>query len=52
MSDNTNKGHNMKSVRIEPNGNGTYSAYIFSTCVCTGTKGECETAIIANGESL
>ena len=31
----------MKSVRIEKNRNGTYSAYIFSHCIKTGTYEEC-----------
>jgi len=42
----------MQPVRIEPNGNGTYSAYIFGSCVCTGTYEQCKSALIANGETV
>lgn len=42
----------MKSVRIEKNNNGTYSAYIYSTCICTGTYDECVQALRWNGEYI
>ncbi len=40
----------MKSVRIEPNGDGTYSAYIYDHCIYTGTYAECEQELIYHGE--
>jgi hypothetical protein len=33
------------SVRIESNGDGTYSAYIYGTVVCIGTYAECESSL-------
>lgn len=41
----------MKAVRIEPNGDGTYTAWIFSTSH-RGTYDECKAWIHAHGESL
>lgn len=32
----------MEPVRIESNGDGTYSAYIYDDCVYTGTYSDCE----------
>lgn len=40
----------MQAVRIERNLDGTYSAYIFGRCICTGTNDECISALRANGE--
>jgi hypothetical protein len=42
----------MQIVRIYDHGDGTYSAWIFSTCyVSHGTLAECERAIVANNET-
>jgi hypothetical protein len=40
----------MRSVRIIENGNGTYSAYIFDTCIYTGTYDDCVKWLGYNGE--
>lgn len=40
----------MNSVRIEKNNDGSYSAYIYSHCVCTGTYSECETELSYHNE--
>lgn len=42
----------MKAVRIEPNKDGTWSAYIFDSCVCTGTYQECVDVLRFNGEEV
>jgi hypothetical protein len=39
-------------VRIEPNEDETWSAYIYDSCVCNGTYEECEQALRENGESV
>jgi hypothetical protein len=33
------------SVRIEANSDGTYSAYIYGSCVFTGSYSECEACL-------
>lgn len=40
----------MKAVRIIKNSDGTYSAYIFSNCIWTGTYEECVRELANNGE--
>ena len=40
----------MKAVRIIENSDGTYSAYIFSQCICTGTYEECQQELSYHGE--
>jgi len=40
----------MKSVRIERNSDGTYSAYIFSQCIYTGTYNDCVKALSYHNE--
>jgi hypothetical protein len=40
----------MKAVRIERNSDGTYSAYIYLTCYCTGTYEVCLQALKNQGE--
>jgi hypothetical protein len=42
----------MKPVRIEQNADGTYSAYIYSTCICRGAYDECVRAVEAHGERI
>jgi hypothetical protein len=41
----------MDSVRIQRNADGTYSAYIYSNCVCIGTEEECRQTLETHGES-
>lgn len=41
----------MKAVRIERNPDGTYSAYIYSHCIHTGTYAECQRELSYHGES-
>lgn len=41
-----------RSVRIERNSDGTYSAYIFSTCIYTGTYEECVQELSYRGEYI
>ena len=40
----------VKAVRILKNNDGTYSAYIFSNCVHTGTYEECRQHLSCHGE--
>ena len=40
----------MKAVRIECNSDGSYSAYIFSHCIYTGSYDECVRQLAYNGE--
>lgn len=40
----------MKAVRITKNSDGTYSAWIFSTCIYTGSYEECIKQLAYNGE--
>lgn len=40
----------MKAVRITKNNNGTYSAWIFSHCICTGTYEDCIKALSYHNE--
>jgi|GEM_PF-4051025 hypothetical protein len=41
----------MRSVRIEPNGDGTYTAWIYSTNF-TGTYDQCKAWVQAHGENI
>lgn len=41
----------MQAVRIEPNGNGTYTAWIYSTSY-TGSYEACKGWLAAHGEYL
>ena len=41
----------MKAVRLEPNGDGTYTAWIYSTSY-TGSHEQCKTWLAVHGESL
>lgn len=40
----------MKAVRIIKNQNGTYSAYIFSTCIYIGSYEDCVKELSFNNE--
>jgi len=42
----------MKAVRIIKNNDGTYSAYIFSHCIYTGTYEECVRELSYHGEYI
>jgi len=39
-----------KSVRIEINENGTWSAYIFDHCIFVGTYEDCRIELLYHGE--
>ena len=43
-------GKRMKSVRIEKNSDGSYSAYIFDHCVETGTYEKCAQTLSYHNE--
>jgi hypothetical protein len=40
----------MKAVFIEENDDGSYSAYLYGRCICTGTLDECRRSLIMNGK--
>jgi len=42
----------LKAVRIESNGDGTYSAYIYDHCIYTGTYEQCQQELSYHGESV
>lgn len=43
----------MKAVRIEPNSDGTYSAYIYDHCICDHKSyDECVRELSYHGESV
>lgn len=44
------EGEYMKAVRIVPNENGTFSAYIYDQCIYTGTYGDCVEELSFRGE--
>jgi hypothetical protein len=47
------RGKMKKSVRIEDNGDGTYSAWIFSVCYLRkGSNEECKRVLRMNGEEV
>ena len=51
-ADPARQGEKMKSVRIEKNRDGTYSAYIYDHCIFTGTYAECVRELSYHGESV